>query len=1071
MREALGEDIFEIFSEEVTEISETLQTLYPQWDKARTQRETLVEIRRAFHTLKGSGRMAGAFALGDFAWIHEDLLNHVMSGQLKADERVSAQIGKAVEELRVRLDYFLNASQKDARVERMIAEAETVLLPPEAAPLETWDFSAAEPVAKPALLPEALVEFAEPISTSAPEPEPEPDSEPVLDFTVNIEPESVPEPTPEVDDAAEADAEARMIWQLFWEEVPEQLQALDRNLQHLREAPEERDIIRELEREFHTLKGGARMAQLASLADVSHDAETLLSHLHGVGRVSDADIERLQLAVDQLHTLTEALHQPNAHVNALPETAIPSTMPATPVLAEPMKNLTPHPPLLDRRGGERVAFLSPSPVKERGWGEVLLEGCEQLPEPMPAPIADAWVRQRSAQAESGSLLERLLLEQADNLPDISVLDSTSRATPAPDATPSTAAISNPHETIRLPAVFVDNLIDRVVELNVQQVHMSEHLSSMGMDVDELVRTVARLRQQIRTLEVESEARIHDGRSKRLQASKTAANDAGFDPLEMDQYAEVQRISRSLAESLNDLVNLEADLAAQVRKGEQLLQADMRTTRKLQRDLLDTRLVAVTMLVPRLRRLTRQVASDLGKQVALEVQGEDCELDRNLLQNMTAPLEHLIRNAISHGLETPEEREQAGKPRTGNITLTISRDDNEIVIRFRDDGRGLNRERLRERAIEMGLMGKGLELPEAELDRLILRPGFSTAETISQISGRGIGMDVVHSELKALGGNLQIASKPGEGTTFAMHLPFTLVVNPVLLVDVQTQVYALPITGVQGLARLSGQQIQAALQPDAEKLMFAGEAYALHHLAEVLGGQRAEPVFAADERFPVVFIQLQGQALAWVIDHVRGRREVVLQPLGTLFKSCRLYSAATVAPDGSVYLVPDMAELARLAETPPVLAPVLAVEELSAPDEPSGPPRVLVVDDSITVRRVTEKFLNSREYTVLTAKDGMEALERIAEFQPNVVLLDIEMPRMDGFELLGHLRRDPQWARLPVIMISSRTAQKHREHAGALGATGFLGKPYQNEVLLDALQEVLASGHEANNTHEWENLPA
>jgi chemosensory pili system protein ChpA (sensor histidine kinase/response regulator) len=1037
LREALGEDIFEIFSEEVTEISENLETLYPQWDKARTNRDTLVEIRRAFHTLKGSGRMAGAFALGDFAWIHEDLLNHVLSGQLKADERVSTQIGKAVQELRARLDFFLNASQKDARVERMIAEAETVLLPPETAPLETWDFSAAEPRAKPAPLPEQLIEFAEPIS--APES--------VLDFISDIEPESVPEPkpvldfvtmqepVPEADNAAEADAESRMIWQLFWEEVPEQLQALDRNLQHLRDAPEERDIIRELEREFHTLKGGARMAQLASLADVSHEAETLLSHLHGVGRVSEADIEHLQVAVDRLHTLTEALNQPNALFNVPPETAMPSA----PVLTE-QPNLT--------------AVEQP------------------LAEPMPAPIADAWVRQRAAQTEFGSLLERLLREQADSLPDISVLDNTSRATPTPDATPSTSTnISNSHETIRLPALFVDNLIDRVVELNVQQVHMSEHLSSMGMDVDELVRTVARLRQQIRTLEVESEARIHDGRSKRLQASKRTASDAGFDPLEMDQYAEVQRISRSLAESLNDLVNLEADLAAQVRKGEQLLQADMRTTRKLQRDLLDTRLVAVTMLVPRLRRLTRQVAGELGKQVALDVQGEDCELDRNLLQNMTAPLEHLIRNAISHGLETPEEREQAGKPPTGNITLTISRDDNEIVIRFRDDGRGLNRERLRQRAIEMGLVGKGQELPEAELDRLILRPGFSTAETISQISGRGIGMDVVHSELKALGGSLQITSKPGEGTTFAMHLPFTLVVNPVLLVEVQTQVYALPITGVQGLARLSGQQIRAALQPEGEKLMFAGEAYALHHLAEVLGGQRAEPVFAADERFPVVFIQLQGRALAWVIDHIRGRREVVLQPLGTLFKSCRLYSAATVAPDGSVFLVPDMAELARLAETAQALPPVSVVEETFSPEESSGPPRVLVVDDSITVRRVTEKFLNSREYTVLTAKDGMEALERIAEFQPNVVLLDIEMPRMDGFELLGHLRRDPQWARLPVIMISSRTAQKHREHAGALGATGFLGKPYQNDVLLDALQEVLASGHEANNTHEWEDQPA
>ncbi|OQX04263.1 MAG: hypothetical protein BWK73_36695 [Thiothrix lacustris] len=393
-----------------------------------------------------------------------------------------------------------------------------------------------------------------------------------------------------------------------------------------------------------------------------------------------------------------------------------------------------------------------------------------------------------------------------------------------------------------------------------------------------------------------------------------------------------------------------------------------------------------------------------------------------------------------------------------------------MIRFRDDGRGLNRERLRERALEMGITSKGQELLETELDRLILRPGFSTATSISQIAGRGIGMDVVHSELKALGGSLHISSKPNEGVEFAMHLPFTLVVNPVLLAEVQGQLYALPINGVQGLARISGRQLQEVWQAEGATLPFADEPYALHHLAEVLGAQRFEPIFEAEERFPVVFIQLQGQAVAWVIDSIRGRREVVLQPLGTLFKNCRLYSAATVSPDGSVFLVPDMAELARLALLVQPLAETSAVLE-EQPAEPIGPPRVLVVDDSITVRRVTEKFLSTRDYTVFTAKDGMEALERMSEFQPDVVLLDIEMPRMDGFELLGHLRRDPQWARLPIIMISSRTAQKHREHAGSLGATGFLGKPYQNEVLLDALQEVLASGHATDNTHAWEGQTA
>lgn len=528
---------------------------------------------------------------------------------------------------------------------------------------------------------------------------------------------------------------------------------------------------------------------------------------------------------------------------------------------------------------------------------------------------------------------------------------------------------------------------------------------------------------------------------------------------MDQYAELQRVSRSLAESLNDLVNLEADLSGQLRKGEQLLQEDMRTTRQIQQDLLETRLVALTMLVPRLRRLTRQTATELGKQVTLEVQGEDCELDRNLLQHMTAPLEHLIRNAISHGLETPEAREQAGKSATGQVTLSVSRDDAEIVMSFRDDGRGLNREKLLKRGRELGFIQPGQTLPDNELDRLILRTGFSTADTVSQIAGRGIGMDVVHSELKALGGSLQIESTPGQGTEFIMRLPFTMVVNPVLLAEVHGQIFALPMTGIQGLARLPGDKINKLLESTDSRLEFAEQHYTVRQLAEQLGAGAIHE-FTADEMFPVVFYSLHGQSIAWVIERIKGRREVVLQPLGVLFNECRLYSAATVSPDGSVFLVADMAELARRVVQEGQELAEAVVEEIAEtqPEEPAGPPRIMVVDDSITVRRVTEKFLNAKEYVVATAKDGMEALERVAEFRPDAVLLDIEMPRMDGFELLGHLRRDPQWSNLPIIMISSRTAQKHREHALSLGATSFLGKPYQNEILLDTLQHVLSTGH-------------
>lgn len=1041
----------------MAEICQNLVSLYPQWVQDRDNRSLLTEIRRAFHTLKGSGRMAGAFALGDFGWAHEDMLNQILGGQLAATDPVCTHLGKAVAELHERLAFFQQAQQKDARSTALIDAAQAILAgelaeapapvgaaAPEALPEEPWlEELPPEPqdIALPALAEpvveeaeeEEVFDFSSPVASSTPVPDPSPPAletaftPPALEAGLTLPAlaqvaEPLPEPAPAAD--TEADAESRLIWQLFWEEVPEQLQSLDMNLQNLRDKPHHLETIRALEREFHTLKGGARMAQLTVMADVSHEVENLLCRMAATGRTDEADIDRVQQAVDRLHTLSDHYQQ----------------------LAAPPAATLPEP-------------VAPQPEPEA------------VSSSEPAPIIDFNTRPRPFAGESGSMLERLLLEQADSLPDITLLDTASRpATPAQETDSHEASTATSHETIRLSAAFVDGLIDRVVELNVQQVHMTEHLSSMGMDVDELVRTVARLRQQIRTLELESEAQIHDGRSKWRQAQ---ASKEGFDPLEMDQYAEIQRISRSLAESLNDLVNLEVDLAAQVRKGEQLLQADMRTTRKLQQELLNTRLVAVTVLVPRLRRLTRQVAGELGKQVVLEVQGEECELDRNLLQHMTAPLEHLIRNAISHGIETPQQREQQGKPPTGNIVLSVSRAESEIVIRFRDDGHGLDRQRLQQRAVAMGLTLEGQVLPDAELDRLILRPGFSTAPTVSQISGRGIGMDVVHSELKALGGSLQIESTPGQGTEFIMRLPFTLVVNPVLLVETQAQVYALPITGIQGLARLSGQQIQAALQAEGEEATvdFAGQPYHLAALGEVLGTPREGQVLAADERLPVVFVQTQGQAVAWVIERIRGRREVVLQPLGSLFKNCRLYSAATVAPDGRVFLVPDMAELARLV-TAAASQPQVAEAPPAPPvQEAAGPPRVLVVDDSITVRRVTEKFLSSREYVVMTAKDGMEALERIAEFQPNAVLLDIEMPRMDGFELLGHLRRDPQWARLPVIMISSRTAQKHREHAGSLGATGFLGKPYQNEVLLDAIQDVLATGHEPDTTHEWEDMPA
>ena len=799
-------------------------------------------------------------------------------------------------------------------------------------------------------------------------------------------------PTPTI--TAPVDAETQLVWQLFWEEFPEQLQALETNMHALRANSHDRDVIRELEREFHTLKGGARMAQVFSIADVSHAAESLLAQLPLSGAPDASVLEKVQASIDQIHALSEHSQTAPARVETAP---------------------TPSP--------------TPTPTTTPSAGS-----------------ASMW----AGLDKAGSLLERMLAEQADSLPDIAILDNSSASNtsnPALITDTLTSQSTNPQETIRMPAAFVDRLIEQVVGLNVQKIRVFEQMSRMGIDVEELGRTVTRLRQQVRLLELESEAQIHAGQAAGLSAQATAD---GFDPLEMDQYAEIQRISRSLAESLNDLVNLEADLSQQLDKSEQLLQNDMRMIRQVQQDLLDTRLVAVSVLTPRLRRLARQTGAELGKQVNLEVEGEECELDRHLLQHMTTAMEHLIRNSISHGIELPEEREQVGKSPMGNIQLSVSRDEAEIVIRYRDDGRGLNPAKLRKRGIEMGLLLEGQDVPDSELYRLILRPGFSTADSLSQIAGRGIGMDVVYSEVKSLGGSLQIDSKLGEGVEFNMRLPFTMVVNPVLLIDVENQVFAMPMTGIQGVTRISGKDLKAALAVKDSRVEFAGQRYQLNHLGHFLINN-ALSEWDNEDMIPVVLVDLHKQTFAWAVDKIRGQREVVLQPLGVLFKGCRLYSAATVTPDGNVYLVPDMADLARQLTQPQISAK--AQPEKNAVIDHHAP-RILVVDDSVTVRRVTEKFLASQNYIVGTAKDGMDALEQVGDFQPDVVLLDIEMPRMDGFELLGHLRHDGAWKDLPVIMISSRTAAKHKDHAMSLGATDFLGKPYQNEILLSTIQQVL-----------------
>lgn len=457
----------------------------------------------------------------------------------------------------------------------------------------------------------------------------------------------------------------------------------------------------------------------------------------------------------------------------------------------------------------------------------------------------------------------------------------------------------------------------------------------------------------------------------------------------------------------------------------------------------TRMVPFDALVPRLRRVLRQAAAETGKQVQLKLEGAQGELDRNVLERMTAPLEHMLRNAVAHGLETPEVRRKAGKPEEGTVRIAVRREGSEVVLEVGDDGGGLNRAAIRKRAEERGLVRPDAVLSDSDLDALILESGFSTADTISRLAGRGVGMDVVAAEVRQLGGSLDIRSKKGEGTTFTLRLPQTLAVTQAVFVRIGETTFAVPIASVRGVGRIARDQVG---RPDVT-YSYGGEDYALHDLGLLVGHAPAEA--EGQLQMPLLLVRSGELRAAVCIDQVLGSREIVVKPVGPQVASIPGIFGATIMGDGSVVVILDVAPLVRrVAALPREAALAPAVEQRRVP-------LVMVVDDSVTMRKVTGRVLERHNFEVMTAKDGLDALERMDERVPDLMLLDIEMPRMDGYELATAMKADARLRNVPIIMITSRTGEKHRQRAFDIGVDRYLGKPYQEHELLRNVFDLLA----------------
>ncbi|MGA0586176.1 Hpt domain-containing protein [Dyella sp. KRB-257] len=769
------------------------------------------------------------------------------------------------------------------------------------------------------------------------------------------------------------------LLEVFAEEARDILDHADESLAQWRAEPAELAQVPVLQRDLHTLKGGARIAGFVPVGDLAHAIETLLEKpITGESAQIATLIGALETGFDRLHALVQRISQ-NKGVR-YPQDTINH--------------------LLALAGEEALVEREDATVQPRD----LAPTGPELPELLPEQLLEGHDETRS-----------------------------------------------PQEQIRVRAELLDNLVNHAGEVAIYRSRLEQQVAGYRFNLVELDQTVVRLRSQLRMLEIETEAQI----IARFQREHREAGMAVFDPLELDRFSQLQQYSRALAESVSDLVSIQNMLDELTRQSETLLIQQSRVSSDLQEGLLRTRMLPFDTMVPNLRRTLRQAAQEEGKRAQLFVEGAHGEMDRNLLDRIKAPFEHMLRNAIAHGIESPEDRRKAGKPEEGAVRIRVAREATEVVIRLTDDGRGLDREAVRKRGIERGLLRAEARPSDDQLLALITQPGFSTASSVTQLAGRGVGMDVVANEIKQLGGSLSIESQPGKGTTFVLRLPFTLAVTQAILVRIGESTFAIPMTSVQGVARITPDELAIHLASDVPSFLHNGEDYGIHDLAELLGLTAS---YAADEpQLPLLLTRAGDLRAAIRIDAVIGSREIVVKSVGPQISSVPGLLGATIMGDGSVLMILDLAPLVRygIARREQRMAEGLVPVSTPMIEEARTKPLVMVVDDSITMRKVTGRVLERHDYEVNTAKDGVDALEKLHEQRvPDLMLLDIEMPRMDGYELAEHMKADPRLRDVPIIMITSRTGEKHRQRAFDIGVDRYLGKPYQEAELLAQIGEVL-----------------
>ncbi len=957
--------------------------------------QELAAIRRGFHTLKGSGRMVGLTRLAEAAWALEQLLNLWLQ-----EERVATP-----------------------------ALNETIEL--------------------------AQAKFADWVGRLR-RGEPQPEADALLAAAERVGRGEGPV-------AVGAATLSPSLYAVFVNEAQQHLETLERELATVAATETVRD---ELVRAAHTLAGISGTVQVEPMHTLGYALEGALLRLRSRGTsVESAEVAllvRSAAALREMHAEVAARRAPAAkedlarELDALPGRAEPLVVPPAegpperrrrrvdddldvqllPLFLEEAAELVPQAGELLRAWRKEPA--KPDHAKALQRALHTLKGSARVAGVM--SIGEL-THNMEARVENAAALEQVPLQLLDELDAafdrVGVLLEQLHKGPAPQVAPSPGAAEAPKRAasrglLRVRSEILEKLVNEAGEVAIARSRIEVEMRVLRNALADLTENVVRLRGQLREIEIHAESQMQ---AREREAGESARE---FDPLEFDRFTRFQELTRMMAESVNDVSTVQQSLTRMVDNTDAALSAQARLNRELQQDLMRVRMVPFGTLAERLHRLVRQTAKELDKRASLELRGASVELDRSVLERITGPLEHLLRNALTHGIEAAARRAAAGKPEAGEIVLDVRQEGNEIVLSLADDGAGLDLEKIRDKALQRGLIDAAEQISEQRLAELIFVPGFSTVDEVTEIAGRGVGMDVVKDEVGGLGGRIELESAPQRGSRFTIRLPLTTAVTQAVLVRSGARICALPAVMIEQVQQLRPEQLAQARA--AGYVEWAGRYYPFAPMHELLGEADAAP--GPGRRYaPVLLLRSGAEAAAVQVDEMIGNQEVVVKDLGPQLARVPGVAGVTVLGSGEIVLILNPVALMQR----PRPQPGHVTTQIPAPA--SARLKVMVVDDSLTVRKITGRLLEREGYQVLAAKDGVEALEQLAHTVPDVMLVDIEMPRMDGFDLTRNVRADPRLKSVPIIIITSRTADKHRAYAQEVGANAFLGKPYREEQLL------------------------